>query len=182
MSACRSRRGWPLQPLAAAATAILLSLVFQHLGLFDMPMPPGCGPGLALIEANLTLALRMAAVMTVIGVVVPRPALLTSPRGLARLGLWVLGLTIFGLIEMQASMAAMMTENPLGAGFLAYGPLAAGLAVALRVRTGERCCIAFMLAMSHFGLMAWPWMGICALLGSIGEGGLRRFMPMARTA
>jgi hypothetical protein len=182
MSACTAKRGWPIQPLGAAAAAILLSLVFQHFGLLDMPMPPGCGPGLALIEANLTLALRMAALMTVIGVLVPRPALLTSGRGLLRLGLWVLGLTLFGLIEMQTGMAAMAAESPMLEAVLTYAPLATGLAFALLVPTGESCCIAFMLAMSHFGLMAWPWMGLCALLGSIGEGGLRRFLPVARAA
>jgi len=182
VSACTKRRGSPIQPLAAAAAAILLSLVLQRFGAFDMPMPPGCGPGLALIEANLTLALRMAALMTVIGVVVPRPALLTSPRGLLRLGLWVLGLTLFGLIEMQTGMVAMAAENPALEAILTYGPLAAGLTFALLVPTGEGCCIAFMLAMSHFGLMSWPWMGLCAVLGSIGEGGMRRVLAVARTA
>jgi hypothetical protein len=182
MSACAGKRGWPIRPLGAAAAAILLSLVFQHFGLLDMPLPPGCGSSLALIEANMTMALRMAAVMTVIGVLVPRPALLTYGRGLLRLGLWVLGLTLFGWIEMQTGMAAMLAENPFCAAMLAYGPLAAGLAFALLVPTGEGCCIAFMLAMSHFGLLAWPWMGLCAVLGSIGQGGLRRFLAVARTA
>lgn len=182
MSACAATRRAPIQPLAAAAAAVMLSLILQHFGLFDMPLPPGCGPGLVLIAASLSMALRMAALMTVIGVVVPRPALLTSRRGLLRLGAWVLGLTLFGLVDMQAGMAAMAAESPVMAAVLTYGPLAAGLALALRVPTGEGCCIAFMLAMSHFGLMSWPWMGVCALLGSIGENGLRRLARVARAA
>lgn len=161
-------------PLAAAAVASLLGLALQRAGAFDMPMPPGCGPGLSLAAADLALAAKMAALMTLLGVALPRPTLLTSAQGLRHIGLWLLGLTLFGLADMQAAMAAMGAEAPATQTLLTYGPLAAGLILAAFAPRRAGCCITFMLVMAHFDLMNWPWIGLCALLAAWQQPGPRR--------
>ncbi|GAB0119988.1 hypothetical protein [Acidisoma sp. 7E03] len=166
-------------PVLAAAAASLLGLALHPMGVFDMPMAPAGASGLALAAADFAPVGRMAALMTLLGVLLPCPALLRSPQGLLRLAAWLLGLTLFGLLDMQAGMAAMMTSDTTLQTVLTYGPLFAGLAFACFLPGSHGLCVAAMLAMTHFGLMAWPWLGLCALLAafSLGQAPSRAAAP-----
>jgi len=157
-------------PVLAAAAASLLGLALHPMGAFDMPMAPAGTAGLSLAATDFAPAARMAALMTLLGVLLPRPTLLTSTRGVRQLGLWLFGLTLFGLLDMQAEMAAMMTSDTTFQTVLTYGPLFAGLAFACFLPGSHGLCVAAMLAMTHFGLMTWPWLGLCALLAALSLG------------
>jgi len=165
---CLASLRWPM---LAAAAASMLGLALHPMGVFDMPMAPEGASGLSLAAADFGPAGRMAVLMTLLGVLLPCPVLLLSPRGLAQLGLWLLGLTLFGLLDMQAGMAAMMAIDPTLQTVLTYGPLFAGLALACFLPGRHAVCVVAMLAMTHFGLMAWPWLGLCALLAALSLSG-----------
>lgn len=161
--------GWPswgrgrfVPALAAGLAAVSLSVIGGRLGWMDMPLMAGCGSDM--LQANLLMASRIAAVMTVIGITTACPRLLCSWQGLARLGLWLLGLALFTLLDMQAVTTALSWTNPQAALLLRSAPLVAGLALSACVPRGERACAAGMLVMLHAGLMSWPWMGACAAL------------------
>lgn len=173
-AACPGRPVLVRQASFAAIAAISVTLLAQSLGLIHRAMAmPGMsmGPG---------MALRMAVFMTLVGVLIPRPAHLTAWSGLARLGLWIIGLALFALIDARAMMAAMAMPDAATAAALAMAPLFIGLLLTIVVRSGERCCIGFMLIMTHFSLMAWPWLGLCAVLGALGDNGLCRLIARAR--
>jgi hypothetical protein len=148
--------------LAAGGMAACLTLAADNLGLSDMPLMAGCGSGL--LQDNIAMALRLAILMTVIGILVARPWLLRSRRGALTLAVWVMGLMAFVLADQQAAIAGLAVHDPALGLLLRMTPLLAGLAAAALAPRGQRACIAAMIVMTHAGLMTWPWMAACAAL------------------
>lgn len=178
----QSRQALLGQAGLVASTAIGAGLLSRALGLGGLaPMlRPAGAMGTAMHPG---MALQMAVLMALVGVLIPRPACLAAWFGLARLGLWVIGLTLFALIDAAAVMAAMGTPDTVTAAALAAAPLFIGLLLTIIVPSGERCCIGFMLIMAHFSLMSWPWLALCAVLGRLGDDGLCQLAaPPGRSA
>jgi hypothetical protein len=148
--------------LAAGAAAACLALAADSLGLSDMPLMAGCGADM--LPASIAMALRVAIVMTVIGILVARPWLLRSRRGALTLAVWVMGLMAFALADQQAAIAGLTVRDPVAGWLLRTAPLLAGLVAAALVPRGQKACVAAMVVMTHAGLMTWPWMAGCAAL------------------
>jgi hypothetical protein len=157
---CEACRQMGLPVVMAGAGAAVLALGAQSLHLLDRPLMAGCGLGMS--QAAMAMALRMAAVMTVIGLVTARPRLLRSWAGVRTLALWLGGLTLFTFADQQAAISALGTQSAAAALLLQSAPLLAGLLAAAWAPRGEKSCVAAMVIMAHAGLMSWPWMAACA--------------------
>ncbi|MCB8878897.1 hypothetical protein ACELLULO517_01530 [Acidisoma cellulosilytica] len=150
------------QVLAAGAVAGILTMAVSSFGLFDMPLMAGCGPGM--LQASLAVALRVTASMVVIGILTARPQMICSRQGLLTLAAWILGLTVFAVLDQHAVTISLTLTDPLAGPLLRATPLLVGLLAASLAPRGQKICIAAMIVMTHAGLMTWPWMALCAAL------------------